>query len=286
MGFVDYMSAIAAAPQIESDASDAVSRRDVPRNLGVLGVGAIAEAMVTGLCEGQEPPSAVHLSPRNAERASRLAGRYAPAEIAESNQAVVDRAEVVLVCVRPGDASPVLSDLAFRAEHVVISVMAGLPVDALRPLVPPTEVIVRAIPLPAVARREGLTAIHPDHELARGTFEPLGGVIALDDERAFDTLSAASATLAAHLAYLDSISRWLVRRGIPEADAARYVTALFAGVTGMLLASETSDFAALADDHATLGGYNEQFREALRRVGTFDEVGRALDDVARRLEGE
>jgi pyrroline-5-carboxylate reductase len=262
------------------------TRRDIPDDLGVVGVGAIAEAIIIGLCGGDDPPPSIHLSPRSAQRSSRLAARYPPAEIAGRNQAVVDQAEVVLVCVRPEDASPVLSDLAFRAKHAVISVMAGLPVDALRPLVAPAEVIVRAIPLPAVARREGLTAIHPDHELARGIFEPLGGVIAVDDERAFDALSAASATLAAHLAYLDTISRWLVRRGIPEADAARYVTALFAGVTGTLLASETSEFAALADDHATPGGYNEQFRGTLRRAGTFDVVDRGLDDIARRLEGE
>jgi pyrroline-5-carboxylate reductase len=261
------------------------ARPDIPGELGVVGVGAIAEAIIVGLCEGENRPTSIHLSPRSAQRSSRLAARYPPAEIADSNQAVVDRAEVVLVCVRPEDASPVLSDLAFSAAQAVISVMAGVSIDTLRPLVAPAEVIVRAIPLPAVARREGLTMIHPDHELARGIFEPLGGVIALDDERAFDELSAASATLAAHLAYLDTISRWLVRRGIPEPDAARYVTALFAGVTRTLLASETSDFAALADDHATPGGYNEQFREALRRAGTFDVVDRALDDVADRLEG-
>jgi pyrroline-5-carboxylate reductase len=77
-----------------------------------------------------------------------------------------------------------------------------------------------------------------------------------------------------------------VDRGIPRADAARYVTALFAGVADTLIASEPADFSALADEHATVGGYNEQFLEALRRAGTFDVVERSLDDVARRLEGE
>jgi pyrroline-5-carboxylate reductase len=188
---------------------------------------------------------------------------------------------VVLLCVRPQDAPDALSDLPFRAEQTVISVMAGIRMGALRSLVAPAEDLARAIPLPAVAKRSGLTAIHPQHELARTIFDPLGGVIAVDDEDAFDALSASTATIAAHLAYLDTISRWLVDRGIPQADATRYVAEVFAA----LPVGRTSDFRTLADEYATAGGTNEQFLTALRRAGTFDVVERALDDVAARLVG-
>ena len=193
---------------------------------------------------------------------------------------------MVFLCVRPQDAPAALSDLAFRAPQAVISVMAGIPIDALRLVVAPAEALVRAIPLPAVARRAGLTAIYPPHELARAIFEPLGGVIAVDDERAFDALSASTATIAAHLAYLDTITRWLADRGIPEADASRYVAAVFGALSGTLGGTQPNDFKTLADEYATAGGTNEQFLAALRSAGTFDIVDRALDDVARRLEGE
>jgi pyrroline-5-carboxylate reductase len=141
-------------------------------------------------------------------------------------------------------------------------------------------------PLPAVARRAGLTAIHPPHGLARALFEPLGGVIAVDDERALDALSASTATIAAHLAYLDTISRWLADRDVPQTDATRYVAAVFGALSGTLLATGPNDFRTMADEYATAGGINEQFLTALRHAGTFDIVDRALDDVARRLEGE
>jgi pyrroline-5-carboxylate reductase len=219
-------------------------------------------------------------------RAGRLAARYPSVLLADSNQAVVERADVVLLCLRPQDAPAALSDLGFRAEQAVISVMAGVPTDALRSLVAPAEVLVRAIPLPAVARRRGLTAIHPPHRLARAIFDPLGGVIAVDDERAFNALSASTATIAAHLAYLDTISRWLADRGIPRMDATRYVSAVFGSLSGTLLDTERNDFKAMSDEYATVGGLNEQFLTALRRAGTFDVVDRALDDVAHRLEGE
>jgi pyrroline-5-carboxylate reductase len=259
--------------------------REIPA-LGVVGVGAIAEAIVTGLCEGQEAPPSIHLSPRSAERASRLTDRYPSVDVTDSNQAVVERADVVLLCVRPQDARVALSDLTFRSEQAVISVMAGVSIDALRSLVAPAWAIVRAIPLPAVATRSGLTAIHPQHELACAIFDPLGGVIAVDDERALDALSASTATIAAHLAYLATISRWVADRGIPEAEAARYVAAVFGSLSGTLLGTQPIDFRALADEYATAGGINEQFLTALRRAGTFDVVDRALDDVADRLQAE
>jgi pyrroline-5-carboxylate reductase len=265
---------------------DIQRRRDIPGELGIVGVGAIAEAIVTGLCEGEGTPTAIHLSPRSAGRANRLEARYRSVHVLDSNQAVVERADVVLLCVRPQDAFAALSDLTFRAQQAVISVVAGVPIHALRRLVAPAEVLVRAIPLPAVARRAGLTAIYPRHELARAIFEPLGGVIAADDERALEALSASTATIAAHLAYLDTISRWLADRGIPQADATRYVAAVFGALAGTLRATQPSDFRALADEYATAGGTNEQFLTALRRAGTFDVVDRALDDVAHRLKGE
>ncbi len=117
------------------------------------------------------------------------------------------------------------------------------------------------------------------HEAARALFERLGGALAVDDERALETLSASTATIAAHFAYLDTIGRWLAGRGIPETDATRYVAAVF----GTLLSTEPAGFATLAEEYATAGGLNEQFLGALRSAGVYDAVEHALDDVAQRL---
>jgi pyrroline-5-carboxylate reductase len=247
---------------------DIHGRHDIPVALGFVGVGAIAEAIITGLCEGEETPPPIHLSPRSAARTGRLAAHYPSVHVADSNQGVVERADVVFLCVKPQDAPAGLSELAFRASQTVISVLAGVQMDALRQLVAPAEDLVRAIPL------------------AGAIFEPLGGVIAVDDEHAFDALSASTATIAAHLAYLDTISRWLAARGIPESDATRYVAAVFGALSGTLSASPPEDFNVLAEEYATAGGTNEQLLMALRSAGSFDVVSRALDDVAERLAGE
>ena len=72
---------------------------------GVLGVGSIARAIVIGLCDGISDPPRIVLSPRGAAVSAELAGRYPSVSVAADNQAVVDGADVVLVCLRKADAA-------------------------------------------------------------------------------------------------------------------------------------------------------------------------------------
>src|SRR3954454_22697619 len=74
-------------------------RCDMPDDLGIVGVGAIAEAIITGLC-GEDTLTSIHLSPRSGPRARRLAARYPSVQVADTNQTVVERADIVLLCLR------------------------------------------------------------------------------------------------------------------------------------------------------------------------------------------
>ena len=249
---------------------------------GIIGVGAIAAAIVRGLCEGRADAPAILLSPRNAGIAAKLAGRYASVSVAAGNQAVVDGAAIVILAVRPQDAEAALDGLVFTPDQTVVSLMAGLQVARVQALVKPATKVVRAIPLPAVATRAGPTPIYPADIVAVALFDRLGTAIRLADEAAFDAFAAASSTVAAHLAYLDAISRWLAAQNVPAEDAARYVAAVFATLAESL-ATDTTDFAAAARDHATPGGYNEQFLTVLSEAGVFDTVASGLDRLYDRL---
>lgn len=249
---------------------------------GVLGVGALATAVVTGLCDGVPGAPPVVLSPRNAGRAAALAARFPSVRVAPGNQAVVDDADVVVVCLLPGDAADVLAGLGFRAGQAVVSAVAGLPVGRLAELVAPATEVARGIPLPAVATRASTTPVHPATPAASGLFDRLGGTLAVADETAFESLAAASATVAAHYRYLGTVADWLVGRGLPAAEARRYVADTFAALSGELRAPG-ADFALLAAAHATPGGLNEQFARGLDEAGAYDAVRAGLDAVLARI---
>jgi pyrroline-5-carboxylate reductase len=249
---------------------------------GVLGVGSIASAIVSGLCDGVTEPPEIVLSPRNAERAAELAARFPSVRVAGDNQQVVDDSDVVVVCLLPVHAAEVLAGLRFRGDHAVVSAMAGVPVAQLAGLVAPATDIARSIPVPAVATRGSVTPVHPATQAATELYGRLGGTLEIADELAYESVSAASATVAAYFRYLGTIAGWLSARGVPTAAAHRYVADTFAALSGEL-DSPGPDFAALAQAHTTPGGLNEQFARDLDAAGTYDAVQLGLDALLARI---
>jgi pyrroline-5-carboxylate reductase len=249
---------------------------------GVLGVGSIASAVVTGLCDGVADPPEVVLSPRNAQRSAALAARLPTVRVAADNQAVVDRCDVVVVCLLPAHVPEVLAGLRFRADQAVVSAAAGVDIGRLAALVAPATDIARAIPLPAVANRGGMTPVHPATPAATELFGRLGGSMAVVEERAYESLVAGSATVAAHFHYLGAIADWLSVHGVAEGDARRYVADTFAALSGELGSSDL-DFRALAAAHSTPGGLNEQFSRGLEAAGARSAVRRELDELLARI---
>jgi pyrroline-5-carboxylate reductase len=93
-------------------------------SLGFLGTGAITEAVITGLGAAPDAPGIV-VSPRSATRSSALAARFANVAIAPDNQTVLDRADTVVLALRPQDIVAGLDGLRFRREQTIISFVAS-----------------------------------------------------------------------------------------------------------------------------------------------------------------
>src|SRR4051794_38587308 len=147
---------------------------------GVLGVGAIARAIVTGLCHEVADPPPVVLSPRGAATSAELARLFSTVEVATDNQAVLDSSDVVLICLRTADAH-LLGELDWRTDHVVVSATAALGMPRLRELVAPATSACRSVPMPPVAERAGLTAVHPPLAEARELFDRVGETLEVED---------------------------------------------------------------------------------------------------------
>ncbi|GAA4020035.1 pyrroline-5-carboxylate reductase [Allokutzneria multivorans] len=245
---------------------------------GFIGTGEITAAIVEGL--GEAKP--VFVSPRGRHVAQQLAERFEHVQVCASNQEVLDNATTVVLAVRPDIVQAVLGELHFRAEHVVISALAGVRLEQLRVWTAPAQVV-RAIPLPQAARRQSLTVLYPDHAAARELFAQVGGVLTPSTEEALEVFSAATATFAAHLDYLTAIAAWMTEHGV-EAGAATAYTAHIFGQLGQSLAQHTGPLAELTGKHMTPGGLNEQFLAELRADGLPEMVRRGLDKVLTRLD--
>ena len=60
-----------------------------------------------------------------------------------------------------------------------------------------------------MATRESVTPVYPATPAALGLYDPLGGGLEIADELAYESVAAASATVAAYFRYLGTIADWL-----------------------------------------------------------------------------
>lgn len=253
------------------------------KRIGIVGVGEIGRAIVTGLYDGVAEPPEVFLSPRGAGTAAELSERYEGVQVCADNQEVVDRSEVVIVTVRARDRHEALAGLRVADDKTVVNVMSGVANDDLRRLLATDAAFVRAIPLPSVRERRSVTVTFPSHPVVDALFERLGGAQPVADEAAFDVFSTLTGTLTTHYSYLATLTSWAAGHGIPSDVADRYVRGLFQGV-GRALSDETRSLHQLAADHETPHGNNERIRTTWFDPANTEALNKALEGLLTDLK--
>jgi pyrroline-5-carboxylate reductase len=251
--------------------------------LGFVGTGALTSAIVTGLKSAADNPVPVLLSPRNQEIAGNLASRYPDVRVAADNQTVLDNCDTIMLAVRPQIAHDVLSDLRFRRDHHVVSLIPTLSREKLTALTAPAKRVTKALPMPMIAHRLGATIIFPPDSDMAALFGRLGKAIEVESSSEFDALAVVTATYATYFKYLDTIHRWLIDHGVEEAKGRDYIATLFKALATAPETTPDAGFMHLAQEYATRGGLNEQVLRKLTTRNVFDYFAASLDDVHRRI---
>jgi pyrroline-5-carboxylate reductase len=261
------------------------SRHEPLPRLGFIGVGTIAEALITGMCTVGEQRGTFLLSPRNPVIAKRLAQRFSSVAVAESNQTVIDGSDIVFLAVRPQVATDVLSALKFRQDQRIVSLIATFDLARLRALVAPAETIARAAPLPTVARHLGPLTLYPPVVEIAGLLEGLGQLVQLQNEPDLDAFWATTGLMSSYFGFLDEIADWLARQHLEEAQVRPFVASMFEALAVTAAQRAEEGFDRLAADHSTSGGLNEQAYRELKAAGWTDLISRALDLIQARIRG-
>ncbi|PZQ48143.1 MAG: hypothetical protein DI556_15080 [Rhodovulum sulfidophilum] len=244
--------------------------------LGFIGAGAITAAFVDGLA-ARGAPNPILLSPRSERVARDIAARVATARVAASNAEVVDGSDILFLAVRPSQVETALAEITLRPGQILCSFVIGLGLAELERLSPGTPVC-RVLPLPTVALRKGPLLCSPPLTPVLDLLSGLGEIIVPETEAEFDALGAASGLMSSFFELETAVARWLGANGVAGTTGARYVGALFSGLSEITL-REAGRLSDLAAEHETPGGINERTRRALRRSGWFDEPGTAMSEV-------
>jgi pyrroline-5-carboxylate reductase len=227
----------------------------------------------------------ITLSPRNAEVAAQLSAKFPALVVGACNQDVLDRSDLVFITLRPQGAEEIISQLSFRRDHRIISAVAALSRDRLLELIAPAQVVVKAIPLPAVEQRRGVTALYPGEPVVNELFDQLGSALPVADESQFSAMSTGTSVVASFSMLAQTTASWLCAHGLESLAARNYVNALLTGIVDSADHS-VAPFAEIAESHATKGGLNEQLRLFLEGKGLFTAVSDGLDRVMARVTGQ
>ena len=166
------------------------AKRMQGRRIGFLGAGNMAGALIRGLLQSETVTAdQIRASDVNEDRLAELRAKYA-VETASDNEAVVRWADVVVISVKPQIVDRILGAISngLADGAVVVSIAAGVPIDALEARLPPRARVVRAMPNTAAIVLAAATAIAPgthatseDMLVARALFEAVGRCCVLDE---------------------------------------------------------------------------------------------------------
>lgn len=255
----------------------------LPR-IGVIGTGAIAEALLIGMIEHSRCSGPIRVSIRNEQRSSRLADRFENVVIDRSNQSIVDQADLIIIAVLPDQTAAVLNDLTFRNDQTLVNLVTGFSVAEIQKIVSPLSRVHRLIPLPPVEFGLGPLPLFPPCEDIESLFSGCGKVIQVDDESAFAGFAAASGLMATHHRLTATVAKWVTNRGVSAENAAAYTSHMFHALTHLESRASAAELQGLARECVTKGGLNELALDQFEELKWFDQIAERLDKIEERLE--
>jgi pyrroline-5-carboxylate reductase len=231
--------------------------------VGLIGAGNMASALARGwgdpvLCTDALPGKAQAL-------ADELGG-----EAAGSNAELAQQADVVFLCHKPDQLAAVAAQLEGNEQGtVVVSILAGVTLDALRRAYPAAAAVVRLMPNVAVEIGRGVICLAAESDASdslRALLERIATVVDVP-ERLIDVATAVMGVGPAYVSlFVEAQVDAAVRHGMPPALAVELATATTEG-SAALLAARDFDTLALRRSVTSPGGVTARGLAALEDGG-------------------
>jgi pyrroline-5-carboxylate reductase len=258
-------------------------------NIGFIGAGKMAEAMITGLIDKHfAVPGEILASDVSQNRLDALRDQYGIA-VTTVNAEVPAQANLCVLAVKPQQLDEVLRDLAphLTPEHLVLSIAAGKRTAWLESLLPAGRVV-RVMPNIACLVGEGANvytrgtrATEDDAALVQEVLGCCGLSLELPETH-FDAVTGLSGSGPAFFAWvLDRFVDGAIQEGLPRDQALVLAAQTMLGTARLLLATGAEP-ASLAASVTSAKGTTAEGRAILENDATADLLKRTIQAAARR----
>ena len=187
------------------------------------------------------------------------------------------------MAITPSVGSKIIKKLKFKKKHIIVSFISTIKMKELKKFIKVKATIVRAIPLPPISQRKGPVPIFPPNKKVRNFFNNLGNAIEIKNENLSLNFWANSAMMAPFYQILESLSMWLIKKGVKKDSAQKYITSLFVALAEDAL-TKSKDLKKLVKESQTPKGLNEQAVNELKKLGFYKSLNKVTESVLKRLK--
>ncbi|MGB0647369.1 MAG: pyrroline-5-carboxylate reductase [Bradymonadia bacterium] len=257
------------------------------KHVGVIGFGVMTSAMIKRwLATGFVHRSMLTLSTRSRKSSAATALNLT----CSTNESVVDESEIIILGIKPHQLAEVTRSLSFRSDQVVLTVLAGTPLESVCDAVSPARVV-RCMPNLAVELGKGIVAEMGVNNLPREqsswvaqAFGDLGTVVSLNDESQFDGITALAGSAPAFCFVLaQALADAGVLQGLTRAQSETLAARVLEGA-GALISHSKVPPETLKDRVASPKGTTISGLRALEARGFRSAIIEAVAASAARSE--
>jgi pyrroline-5-carboxylate reductase len=252
-------------------------------NIGFIGTGRIASAVITGICSSKISYKKIIISHRNKSISKSLVKKFKKISIAQDNQEIINSCEWVFLSVTPTVGEKIIKNLKFKSNQTIISFISTITLSQLKKAIKVKTKIVRAIPLPPISLKKGPIPIFPPNKKVKDFFNKIGTTIEIKNEKTSINFWSTSGIMASFYEMLRVMTNWLVKRGVKRNDAQTYITSLFLALSEDAVVNSKKDLKYLVKASQTPKGLNEQGVKELTKSGFYKSLGKTLNSIHKRL---
>ena len=253
-------------------------------NLGFIGTGKIASAVINGVCTSKISFNKIYISPRNKLTAQKLKKKFKKISIVKNNQDIINSSNWIFLSVTPTVGEKIIKDLKFKSNQIIISFISTITLAQLKRAIKVKAKIIRAIPLPPISLKKGPVPICPPNNKVKNFFNKIGTTVEIKNEKSSINFWSTSGMMAPFYELLRVMTNWLVKRGVKRDNAQKYITSLFLALSEDAVVNSKKDLKYLVKESQTPKGLNEQGVKELSKAGFYKKLEKTLNSIHKRLD--
>jgi pyrroline-5-carboxylate reductase len=209
--------------------------------------------------------------------------------VCEANREVAEKADVIILAVKPPEVNVVLEEIAsvMNGEKILISVAAGVPTAVIERYLGGGKKVIRVMPNIGARVGESVTAMctgeytgEEDEAIAKEIFHAIGAVYRVK-ERDMDIITGLSGSGIAFFAtIIDALADGGVYEGLPHDVALEIAARAALGAAKLILAGDTPSL--IKQMTASPGGTTMRGLYAMEAKGVKAAVMEAVIEATKR----